>query len=161
MSRPDYQELRQALDQKGTEELQAIYAAHDASEWRPEVFDAIGSILSERGAELPRKAGSGWGTTGSEATAGGEQDPDRDEPLVMLKMGDVNTLTIARSLLEEAGIPHTIQDGAYFDLLGLSHRGPGLVDESSLIRILVRRQDVEAVQELLADLTQEAANHSG
>ncbi len=42
-------EIRQHFEQLKNEELISILLKHDENEWRPEVFDIIGAILSERG----------------------------------------------------------------------------------------------------------------
>lgn len=42
-------EIRQQLDLLSDEELVSIFREHDDEQWRPEVFDIVGSILRERG----------------------------------------------------------------------------------------------------------------
>jgi len=42
-------EIRQQLNLLADEELASILREHDMEQWRPEVFDIVGSILRERG----------------------------------------------------------------------------------------------------------------
>ncbi len=42
-------EMREQLELLSDEELLSILREHDAEQWRPEVFDIVGSILSQRG----------------------------------------------------------------------------------------------------------------
>ena len=45
----DFDEIRRQLDLLKDEELHLILREHDDEQWRPEVFDIVASILSERG----------------------------------------------------------------------------------------------------------------
>ncbi|MBN1570361.1 MAG: hypothetical protein JXA73_21140 [Acidobacteria bacterium] len=45
----DLDEIRQHMQQFSNEELISILLKHDENQWRPEVFDIVGAILSERG----------------------------------------------------------------------------------------------------------------
>jgi DNA-directed RNA polymerase subunit M/transcription elongation factor TFIIS len=45
----DFDEVREQLELLRDEELVSILEEHDEEQWRPEVFDIVASILSERG----------------------------------------------------------------------------------------------------------------
>jgi DNA-directed RNA polymerase subunit M/transcription elongation factor TFIIS len=45
----DFDEIRRQLSLLPDEELVSIFREHNEEQWRPEVFDIVGSILSERG----------------------------------------------------------------------------------------------------------------
>ena len=45
----NFDEIRQQIELLNDDELITIYREHDEEQWRPEVFDIVGSILRERG----------------------------------------------------------------------------------------------------------------
>ena len=54
----DIDEIRQQLELLNDEELVSIFREHDTEKWRPEVFDIVGAILTDRGispAEAPEE----------------------------------------------------------------------------------------------------------
>ena len=67
--------IRETMQEKTTEELLAMYKAHDTDEWRPEALEIMREILIERGA-LPAEDNDG---PGKSITSGGAAPAMRPE----------------------------------------------------------------------------------
>jgi hypothetical protein len=76
------------------------------------------------------------------------------EPVTVLATGDMAVLAVARSILEAAGIPHTVKHDAVQDLFRAGRIMTGLNPTGGLMEIRVMPDNARDARELLAHLVE-------
>jgi hypothetical protein len=132
--REDIESLRNALEQKTTDELVSILRNRDEEEWRPAAFDVVASILRARGLSPEEVA-----AMGPEGTDVVESEPTE----TIGRFFSPAEAHAARMALEEGGIAAWVTDEAGGTIYGF---GIG-------VRLQVRARDVDAARDLLGQLT--------
>ncbi len=121
----DFDEIRNHMDLLSDEELLAIVREHDGERWRPEVFDIVRAILSERGRSVEEDPGEEL-----------EEPPGLDLAIVASYANDFDA-EADRLALETKGIDAWVV-----------RPGPS-TDSHSEIVLKVRQADWRAALELL------------
>jgi hypothetical protein len=138
-------DLRSRLDEKTTEELIELLTAHDLTEWRPEVFPVVESILRDRGVDVaaikalpPRHDRS--------------LSDDSADFVKLLDLPDPAMVPVAKSLLEEAGVAFFIRNESTQGLWGLGQLGGGYNFITGPPVLMVETARIDEAREILAPL---------
>ena len=122
--------VRRELEAKSTEELVSILRNRDEEEWRPEVFDIVGMLLTDRG------------VSPAEVTAQGPEGTDVVESRPLVTVGRYFSPVQAhayRMALESAGLESWVTDEG----------GGGLYGIGIGARLQVRAEDEKVAREVL------------
>lgn len=139
-------ELRTNLEARSTEELQSILRNRNEDEWRPEVFDLVATILSERG--ISPAAVSAMGPDGV--------DTVEDRPLVTVaRYFSPSEAHVGRMALEAAGLEAWVLDESLGTVygVGVGTRLQVQVEDEQAARAVLEAEPTSA-EVLPADLAE-------
>src|SRR6266540_2098358 len=109
-------DLRSRLNEKTTEELVELLRAYDLTEWRPEVFPIIETILQDRGVDVAA-------IKAQPARHDRSVSEDSAAFVRLLDLTDPAMLAVAKSLLEEGGVEFFIRNEGTQGLFGAGQMG--------------------------------------
>jgi hypothetical protein len=141
-------ELRRRLHAMATGTLVDVLKRHDLDEWRPEVFPIVESILEGRGVDV----------AALKAEAEREAAVPLEDPppfLRVMDLADPAILAVAKSLLEEAGVPFFIKNEGTQSLFGGGQMGTGYNVFTGPPVLMVEPSRLDEVRELLEPLLRE------
>jgi putative signal transducing protein len=146
--RRDHPALRDRLDAMTTAKLVDIVKRHELDEWRPEVFPIVESILEGRGVDVVALKAQA-----ERDAAVASEDPPAF--LRVMDLADPAILAVARSLLEEAGVPFFIRNEGTQNLFGGGQLGTGYNVFTGPPVLMVEPSRLDEVRELLEPLLTE------
>ena len=147
-------DLHGRLDAMGTEDLIEVLRHHDLDEWRPEVFPIVESILLRRGVDVPALKAAA-----ERERAAALEDPPPFERV--MELADPAGLAVAKSLLQEAGIPFFIKNEETQSLFGWGRLGTGYNVITGPPVVMVDPARLDEARELLAALREGASGTVG
>jgi hypothetical protein len=143
MTAPD--DLRRRLEAMETEALVDVLWRHDLDEWRPEVFPIVESILDARGVDVAALL--------AEAERERATVPEDSPPFErVMDLPDPAVLAVAKSLLEEAGIPFFVKNEETQSLFGWGRLGTGYNVITGPPVVMVDPSRADEARELLQPL---------